>query len=69
MSEASVLYVADLARKLGKTESAIRMAVHRDSGAVPPHFYTGRRMTWLSADVDAWLKAKARRAKKKGGAK
>ena len=59
---ADVLYVADLGRKLGRTESGIRMAVHRRSDSIPPHFMLAGRIAWNREDVDAWLRRKARAA-------
>lgn len=56
-----VLYVADLAKKLGRTEAAIRAAVNRGADWLPPSFTMGRRLAWRTADVDKFL---AQRAKK-----
>jgi predicted DNA-binding transcriptional regulator AlpA len=60
-----VLYVADMAKKLGRTEAAIRSAINRGADWLPPHFHQGRRVAWLEADVDRFLKRQAR-PKKKG---
>ncbi len=54
-----ILYVADLARKLGRTESGVRMAVHRRSESVPPHFMLAGRIAWRAEDVTTWLRKKA----------
>lgn len=60
-----VLYVADVAQKLGMTESAVRMAVARDKGrgerkrALPKPFKIGAKLAWRRQDVDAWLERKA----------
>lgn len=62
---ADVLYVADLARKLGRTEGAVRMAVSRGAAWLPPAFKLGRRVAWRTSDVDAWL---AKQAKEKAHA-
>lgn len=59
---ADVLYVPDLARKLGKTEAAVRMGVARSSDWIPPAFKLGRRIAWRTADVDAWLAKRAKEA-------
>lgn len=53
---ADVLYVPELAKKLGRTETAIRAAVHRRSGSVPPPFKIGRKHAWRAESVEAWLK-------------
>lgn len=60
-----VLYIPDLAKKLGRTESAIRVAVQRDAHLgvrkkrLPPAFKMGRLWAWRVTDVDAWLAKKA----------
>lgn len=59
-SESDVLYVPGMARKLGKTESALRMLVARGSDAVPKPFKLGGKLAWRRVDVDRWL---AKRAK------
>lgn len=62
MSAADVLYVVDLAKKLGKTETAVRMGVSRGAEWIPPAFKLGRRIAWRTADVDAWLAKRAKEA-------
>ena len=54
-----VLYVADLAKKLGRTEGAIRAAIGRGSDSVPPPFKLGKVWAWMAVDVDRWLDVKA----------
>ena len=66
MSDADVIYVAELAAKLGRTEKAIRAGLHkiRRGQAVdwlPPHFRLGLKYAWRVADVDAWLDQQARK--------
>lgn len=65
-SVSDVLYVAELAAKLGMTESAVRAAAFRDrlktkneQRTLPTPFYMGNKLAWRRADVDAWLAAKA----------
>lgn len=53
MSE--ILYIPDLARKLGRTETGIRQAAYRRSRSVPPAMKHGNRYTWRLADVERWL--------------
>ena len=53
-----VLYVADLAKKLGRTESAIRSAVARGDDWIPPRIDMGRRLAWRRGTVEAFLKAR-----------
>lgn len=62
---ADVIYIEDVAKRLGKTETAVRALFHRDSKlgsrkkTLPPAIRIGRRIAWRVADFDAWLAAKA----------
>lgn len=60
MTQPAILYVPDLARMLGRTESAIRTAVNRGAPWLPPSFPMGRRLAWRREDVDRFLAAKAK---------
>lgn len=60
MTEAAVLYVPELARMIGRTESAVRAGVQRGADWVPPAFNMGRRLAWRREDVEAWLANRAR---------
>jgi predicted DNA-binding transcriptional regulator AlpA len=64
VTQAQVIYVAELAQILGMTEAALRAAYYRQSDAVPPGFKQGRKLAWLRSKVDAWLAAKASKGKK-----
>lgn len=56
MAEPDVLYVIDLARKLNRTESAIRSAVARGGADwLPPRLQT-RRLSWRRETVEQFLK-------------
>lgn len=57
---ADVLYVEDMARKLGRTEAAIRQALNRGADWLPPAFKMGRRLAWRPADVDRFLEERAK---------
>lgn len=59
-----VIYVAQMAERLGRTKAAIRAGHRRGVDWLPPAFRMGRLLAWRPADVDAFLKARA----KKGGA-
>lgn len=59
-----VIYSDGLGKRLGKTAAAIRAAHQRRAEWLPPSFRMGRRLAWRTVDVDAFLKARA----KKGGA-
>lgn len=55
-TEASdVLYVPDMARKLGRTEAAIRSAVARGGADWLPPSLNTRRLSWRRATVDEFL--------------
>lgn len=60
--DSDVLHVAQCAKKIGKTEAALRMAVARESDDIPPWFYMGRRIAWRVATVDKWLADRERKA-------
>jgi predicted DNA-binding transcriptional regulator AlpA len=63
--QADVLYVNEIAVKMGRTPAAIRGGVHkmmREGKQVdwlPPPFKLGDQWAWLRADVDIWLRQKA----------
>jgi predicted DNA-binding transcriptional regulator AlpA len=58
--QSDILYVPDLARKLGRTEAAIRTGVNRGAEWLPPSFPMGRRLAWRRVDVDAFLAQQAK---------
>lgn len=58
MTEPDLLYVPDLAKKLGRTESAIRSAVQRGDDWIPPRIEMGTRLAWSRETVNTWLKAR-----------
>ncbi len=51
-----LLYVKDIADKLGTTEAAVRSRVQRRDGSIPPFFWMGKRIVWRVETVDQWLK-------------
>lgn len=53
--ESEVIYVADLARILGRTEASVREAIRRDVQWLPEGFKMGVRHCWLRADVMQFL--------------
>lgn len=57
---ADILYVADMAKKYGKTEAAIRQAVSRGADWLPKPFRMGNRIAWRAVDVDRFLAAQSR---------
>lgn len=62
MSE--VMYVREVANYLGLSETAVRSHVHRKNfDSIPPPIRLGIRLAWLKTDVDAFLQAKASKAK------
>ena len=54
-----VLYIEQMAKRLSRTETAIRAAVNRDVDWLPKSFKLGRRIAWRASDVDAFLAKKA----------
>lgn len=53
--ESEVVYVADLARILGRTEASVREAIRRGVPWLPNGFKMGVRHCWLRADVMQFL--------------
>lgn len=66
--QSDVLYVADMARKFGRTERAIRALIDRKSKAVPPPFKLGGKWAWKREDVDSWINQQAGKAGDNGNA-
>lgn len=55
-TEPDVLYVPDMARKLGRTDAAIRSAVARGGADWLPPRMNIRRLAWRRQTVDEFLK-------------
>lgn len=53
--ESEVIYIADLARILGRTEASIREGIRRGVPWLPKGFKMGIRHCWLRADVLQFL--------------
>lgn len=53
--ESEVIYVVDLARILGRTETSVREALRRGVPWLPNGFKMGVRHCWLRADVMQFL--------------
>jgi hypothetical protein len=64
-----VLYVQDLARKLNRTEAAIRSAVARGGADWLPPRLQMRRLAWRSETVEQFLKSLEEPVKPRKGAK
>jgi len=69
MSDPDVLYVPQLAAKLGRTESAIRTGVNRGVDWLPPRVDMGGRLAWRRTTVDQWLEKREQRPAAKKGRK
>lgn len=54
-----VIYVAELAALMGKSEVAVRQALNRGVDWLPAPFYLGRRLAWRRTDVQHWLAERA----------
>jgi len=53
--ETEVIYVADLARILGRTEASVREGIRRGVSWLPKGFKMGIRHCWLRTDVMQFL--------------
>lgn len=53
--ESEVIYVADLARILGRTEVSVREGIRRQASWLPTGFRMGIKHCWLRADVMQFL--------------
>ncbi len=53
--EPEVIYVADMARILGRTEASVREGIRRGVPWLPKSFKMGIRHCWLRADVTQFL--------------
>lgn len=53
--ESEVIYVADLARILGRTEASVREGIRRGVPWLPKGFKMGIRHCWLREDVMQFL--------------
>lgn len=64
-TSADVLYIADVAAKLGKSTDAVRASVHRLMNQkkpvdLPRPFKIGSEWAWSRSTFDAWLADKER---------
>lgn len=64
IQQPDILYVADLARLMSRTEASLRAAINRGADWVPPSFHIGRRLAWRRSDVDAWFAKQAREVRR-----
>lgn len=56
-----LVYVAELAKRMGKTKAAIRRALSRKVKWLPPRFNMGGKgspIAWLRSDVDKFFQSK-----------
>lgn len=58
MTQADVLYIADAAPRLGKTETALRAMCQRGSKNMPPVIKVGGRWAFERKQFDRWIKGK-----------
>lgn len=59
-----ILYVPQMAKRLGRSKAAIRSAHQRKADWLPPAFHMGRLLAWRSDDVESFLKARAKKTAK-----
>jgi hypothetical protein len=55
--DCEVLFIPDLAKMLGRTESAVRQGLSRGVDWLPKSFRMGIRHCWLKEDVREFLRA------------
>lgn len=55
--ECEVMFIPDLAKMLGRTESAVRQGLGRGVDWLPKSFRMGIRHCWLKEDVQEFLRA------------
>lgn len=51
-----LLFVPDIAERLGVSSDAVRALIRR--GSLPPPARIGRRLVWRQADFERWLDAR-----------
>ncbi|MVW75346.1 hypothetical protein [Pseudomonas xionganensis] len=54
--ESEVIYVAGMAKMLGKTEAAVRDGIRRAAPWLPKGFKVGTQHAWLREDVRQFLR-------------
>lgn len=64
--DSDVIYIPEVARKMGMTEAAVRGHIQRNTDAIPPWFPLGKskrpRIAWRRSTVDAWLEKQEQQA-------
>ena len=64
MSESDVMYLPQLAARLGMSVDAVRKHIQRNTGAVPPVFRLGRKIACRPATLERWLAKKDKAGEK-----
>ncbi|MDT4843763.1 hypothetical protein FQZ97_777000 [compost metagenome] len=55
--QSEIIYIADLAKVYGKTESSIREGLRRGVPWLPKSFKVAGQHAWLRADIASFLKS------------
>jgi len=63
MPQTKILTIHEFGKQIRLTPNAIRIHMHRNSGAVPQGFKIGKKWFWKQADVNAWINEQAKQAK------
>ncbi len=50
---------SDISKIFHTSENAVRIHMHRRSGAIPQGFKVGRKWFWSRRKIEAWLELKA----------
>jgi len=61
---ADIIYIPEMAKRLDRTEAAIRMAIQEGRDTVPRHFKIGRRICWTEEIYQKWLNKQIARSNK-----
>jgi len=52
-----ILNIHDMATLTGRSERAIRIAIHRGKSDLPPSQIIACKRVWLRSDVEKWLES------------
>jgi len=50
-----VMYLPEVAKRLGKTDEAVRQHIKKRSNAIPPFIRVGGRICFRVKDYETWL--------------
>lgn len=53
--ESELLYIPQMAARMGRTEAAIRAGVQRNAKWLPPSFKSGAKIAWRKSTADQFF--------------